>query len=346
MLMKPRSGGGRALRHALARKLPRSPTRARSRSTSAATSSRSSSSSSCGCVSRRGRWCRKRWRLSPPSSCSELLEKSVEITVGALAEGDLSSAVGLFLTNLEKEAGVPIPDQQVDVKDGQPMSDVALEEKGVVEKTKDFYYDEWDFRAGDYKPRWCRVLQRPLEEGDEAFFEETLRRYSGLAAETRKQFEQLRPELFRKIKRLLRRRRLRPRPRHRVSDREAQRPQLHRQGLLAAQQGGAPGRRRLPARHERLDRRGDREAQAEVRRSRLRRRHPPLLRLAGPAQGAGAASSRRSASSTWRRRASSCSSAPWRPSATTTASTASPATAATTWSSTSSRTWTSRYPTR
>jgi nitric oxide reductase NorD protein len=132
----------------------------------------------------------------------ELFEKSVEITVGALAEGDLSSAVGLFLTNLEKEAGVPIPDQQVSVKDGQPMSDVAFEEKGVVEKTEIFYYDEWDFRAGDYKPRWCRVLQRPLEEGDEEYFEETLRRYSGLAAETRKQFEQLRPELFRKIKRL------------------------------------------------------------------------------------------------------------------------------------------------
>ncbi len=123
----------------------------------------------------------------------ELFEKSVEITVGALAEGDLSSAVGLFLTNLEKEAGVPIPDQQVSVKDGQPMSDVAFEEKGVVEKTEIFYYDEWDFRAGDYKPRWCRVLQRPLEEGDEEYFEETLRRYSGLAAETRKQFEQLRP---------------------------------------------------------------------------------------------------------------------------------------------------------
>ena len=132
----------------------------------------------------------------------ELMEKSVEITVGAMAEGDLSSAVGLFLTNLEKEAGMPIPDQYVDVKDGQPAGEVEHEEKGVVAETKEFWYDEWDFRAADYKPRWCRVLQRPLEEGDGAFFEETLRRYSALAAQTRKQFEQLRPELFRKIKRL------------------------------------------------------------------------------------------------------------------------------------------------
>jgi nitric oxide reductase NorD protein len=132
----------------------------------------------------------------------ELMEKSVEITVGALAEGDLSSAVGLFLTNLEKEAGTPIPDQQVEVKDGQAAGEVQHEEKGIVAETKEFWYDEWDFRASDYKPRWCRVLQRPLDEGDGAFFEETLRRYSTLAAQTRKQFEQLRPELFRKIKRL------------------------------------------------------------------------------------------------------------------------------------------------
>ena len=132
----------------------------------------------------------------------QLLEKSTEITVGAIAAGDLSSSLGFFLSNLEKEAGVPIPDEKVTVKDGQPVGDVAFEEKGVVEKTEIFYYDEWDFRAGDYKPRWCRVLQRPLEEGDEAYFEKTLRRHSALAAETRKQFEQLRPELFRRIKRL------------------------------------------------------------------------------------------------------------------------------------------------
>jgi nitric oxide reductase NorD protein len=131
----------------------------------------------------------------------ELMEKSVEITVGALAEGDLSSAVGLFLTNLEKE-GIPIPDQYVDVQDGQVVDEVEFDRKTAGAETKEFWYDEWDFRASDYKPRWCRVLQRPLDEGDEGFFEETLRRYSALASQTQKQFEQLRPELFRKIKRL------------------------------------------------------------------------------------------------------------------------------------------------
>ena len=51
--------------------------------------------------------------LSPLTAeqLKELLEKSVEITVGAMAEGDLASTIGLFLTNLEKEAGTPIADQ-------------------------------------------------------------------------------------------------------------------------------------------------------------------------------------------------------------------------------------------
>ncbi len=54
-----------------------------------------------------------------------------------------------------------------------------------------------------------------------------------------------------------RRRGVRPRRRHRLRDRAPGRPQLHRQGLLAPQQGRARRRRRVPARHERLDRRGD-----------------------------------------------------------------------------------------
>jgi hypothetical protein len=141
--------------------------------------------------------------LSPltPDQLRELLEKSAELSLGVMAEGDLASTIGLFLTNLEKEAGTPISDQQIPLKDGQPVLD-AGEEKGLAQDVKSFYYDEWDFRAADYKPRWCRVQERVLEEGSEDFFEETMKRHASLAEETRKQFEMLRPELFRKIKRL------------------------------------------------------------------------------------------------------------------------------------------------
>src|SRR5690606_5352704 len=65
-----------------------------------------------------------------------------------------------------------------------------------------FLYDEWDFRAGDYRPRWARVGERFSEESDNDFYDETLRKYHGLVLETRRQFELMRPESFRKLKRL------------------------------------------------------------------------------------------------------------------------------------------------
>ena len=142
--------------------------------------------------------------LSPitQEQLQELLEKSVEITISEWAEGDLASSLGLFLSELEKEGGTPQGDAEAQPGDqaaggeeGQPDEDLPVE----IEWS---YYDEWDFRAADYRPRWCRVGERTAEEGELDYYEETLRRHHGLVVETRRQFEQLRPESFRKIKRL------------------------------------------------------------------------------------------------------------------------------------------------
>jgi nitric oxide reductase NorD protein len=132
----------------------------------------------------------------------ELFEKSVEINITGMTEGDLASTIGLFLTNLEKEAGTPIADQQMKSRDGQAADDEPEPTADLAVTVKTFYYDEWDFRAADYKPRWCAVRERVLEEGSEDFFDKALRDHSSLVAETQRQFELLKPETFRKIKRL------------------------------------------------------------------------------------------------------------------------------------------------
>ena len=135
----------------------------------------------------------------------ELLENSTEILISEMAEGDLASTVGLFLTNLERETSLPAGGE------GSPVRERAGDDSDEEEPPADepaapeveyFQYDEWDFRAGDYRPRWCTVGQRPYEEGEIDFYEETLVRHHGLVAETRRQFELMRPEAFRKIKRL------------------------------------------------------------------------------------------------------------------------------------------------
>jgi hypothetical protein len=132
----------------------------------------------------------------------ELLEKSVEIDISQLAQGDMTESSGMFLSNLLKEAGTPAGEQeQQQDQDGKGPEDAEVPSE-LPPQPQYFFYDEWDFRANDYKPRWCRVIQSPMEEGREEFFRQTLSDHAGLMSQTRKQFELMKPELFRKMKRL------------------------------------------------------------------------------------------------------------------------------------------------
>src|SRR4030042_5764220 len=122
-----------------------------------------------------------------------------------MADAHLSPSSALFLANLMKETTPQPPEKPLPYKEGQPLLNAAGggEEGELPVEPRYFYYDEWDFRASDYKPRWCRVVEYSLSEGAAQFFEQTLQGHSSLVAATRRQFELLRPELFRKIKGLL-----------------------------------------------------------------------------------------------------------------------------------------------
>jgi len=65
-----------------------------------------------------------------------------------------------------------------------------------------YLYDEWDFRVGDYRSKWCRVRQRLLDEGTPDFFDTTLDEYAETVTQLRRRFELLNPQFFRKVKRL------------------------------------------------------------------------------------------------------------------------------------------------
>jgi nitric oxide reductase NorD protein len=134
----------------------------------------------------------------------ELLENSTELMISEMAEGDLASTVSLFLTNLERETSLSSGGQEPTSgeRGGEGEEEEPPPEEPAAPEIEYFQYDEWDFRAGDYRPRWCTVGERTCEEGDLDFYEETLARHHGLVTETRRQFELMRPESFRKIKRL------------------------------------------------------------------------------------------------------------------------------------------------
>jgi hypothetical protein len=131
----------------------------------------------------------------------ELLENSAELDLQA-TEGEIQESSGMFADNIMKEAGANMP-QSPDDSQG-PFVHVD-EEGGELEpaEPETFVYDEWDFRAEDYKPRWCVVRQKMMQEGDTAYFGATLNEYSTLVTRIRRQFEMMVPEMFRKERKLI-----------------------------------------------------------------------------------------------------------------------------------------------
>ena len=65
-----------------------------------------------------------------------------------------------------------------------------------------FVYDEWDYQARAYKPRWCLVKEHTLDEGGPDCFNDALRRHSALLDDVKRQFEAILPEGFDRISRL------------------------------------------------------------------------------------------------------------------------------------------------
>lgn len=63
-----------------------------------------------------------------------------------------------------------------------------------------FYYDEWDRELGDYRTRWCRIIERAGSRGSRGFVDLVRNRYAGIISSVRYQFQLMRPENLRKVR--------------------------------------------------------------------------------------------------------------------------------------------------
>jgi hypothetical protein len=63
-----------------------------------------------------------------------------------------------------------------------------------------FYYDEWDYHIDDYRQRWCRLREVAVDGDSGEFFTRTLAEYAQLIPEVRRQFQRIRPEMYRMVK--------------------------------------------------------------------------------------------------------------------------------------------------
>ncbi len=142
----------------------------------------------------------------PPEVLKELLENgNVEIT--SLQEGDLQGTSGLFLSDLEgrqnelrdalaRLESLQEASESLDTELGDALGDLE-----AVEYT--YLYDEWDYQIQDYRRGWCRLNEIVLDEDDTSFIQDTKQRHAELLHQIRQQFQLLKPEMFKKIKRLI-----------------------------------------------------------------------------------------------------------------------------------------------
>ena len=66
----------------------------------------------------------------------------------------------------------------------------------------EFFYDEWDYRIGDYRRRWCKLRELDGEEDAGEYFAEALERSSELVQQIKRDFQLLRPEQLRRVPRM------------------------------------------------------------------------------------------------------------------------------------------------
>ena len=80
------------------------------------------------------------------------------------------------------------------------VTNAESQEQDLEKGDRAFYYDEWDRELGDYRTRWCRVVERAGARGSRGFVEMVRSRFAGIISSIRYQFQLLRPENLRRIR--------------------------------------------------------------------------------------------------------------------------------------------------
>ena len=136
-----------------------------------------------------------------PEELKRLLEAGVHVRI-TQGKGEEVDGVGLYITDLMGK----IPSEQIEELRrllGDPDATHGRGPKRWLAASHDgpsFYYDEWDYHIGDYRSRWCRLHEVNVDEDSGEFFTRALTDYARLIPEIRRQFQRIRPEMYRTVK--------------------------------------------------------------------------------------------------------------------------------------------------
>ncbi len=92
------------------------------------------------------------------------------------------------------------PQGDADDLDGAEMwMQQETPEQGLETGEVAYNYDEWDRELTDHRVGWCRVIEKRVQRGANAFVEQTRERYRGVISSIRHQFQMMKPESMRRI---------------------------------------------------------------------------------------------------------------------------------------------------
>ena len=151
-----------------------------------------------------------------------------ELGVLSLQDGDLSGTAGLPLTDLDVTGAIEAEAGDADAEpielDPEELAarleelskrlERELAEAGLDrDREQIYYYDEWDHELAGYRRRWCHLREKAIEPppakggvaavSDRRFVDETRHHHADLLRRVRRQFELLKPEELRRVRRLI-----------------------------------------------------------------------------------------------------------------------------------------------
>jgi hypothetical protein len=136
-----------------------------------------------------------------PEELRRLLQQGVDLKISQAPGADVDG-LGLFITDLIGK----LPSEQIE-RLRQLLGDADAAPRRAGRRFGEpsggdafFAYDEWDYHIADYRSRWCKLFERSLEGDSGEFFTRTLGDYAQLIPEVRRQFQRIRPEMYRLIR--------------------------------------------------------------------------------------------------------------------------------------------------
>jgi nitric oxide reductase NorD protein len=76
----------------------------------------------------------------------------------------------------------------------------ALDRRLQTNEGLRYLYDEWDYVIDDYRTQWCQLRELPLGGDEGAFFSRTVADYAYLTPSIKREFQRLRPRMYRHVK--------------------------------------------------------------------------------------------------------------------------------------------------